>query len=219
MRTLLRSLIAGGAIVLLIVAYYFASSMRMSSEAQAQVVDAQTGQPLADAIVLVSWDAKGLEGYSHGPLVMFELTTDAHGAFTVAGWGPRFMTGFPEIRSNEPVVRIFRRGYAPAVIENTAPESRVIQLSIDGTVIKLKPSRAPLEEYARELEPLLDSIQFLYQSSHCEWQQAPCTILAMDRLKSELQGSDAARAFRSVDDIPASPQCSSGREFFAKDLQ
>ena len=48
---------------LLLASYYVASSFWMSSEARAWVVDAQTGEPVADAIVLASWEVKGLEGY------------------------------------------------------------------------------------------------------------------------------------------------------------
>ena len=55
------------------------------------------------------------------------------------------------------------------------------------------------------------SIQFLYIGGHCEWQRTPRMTVAMHRLKSELQGSEAASAFRSVDEILGPPECSGTR--------
>ena len=218
MSKLLRYVAAAAALALLLASYYVASSFWMSSEARARVVDAQTGEPVADAIVLASWEVKGLEGYSFGPLVMVELTTDAQGAFTLPGWGPRLYTGSGEIRASEPVVRIFRRDYLPAVVQNTSPPSRFIKPSIDGQVIELQRSTARLDQYARELEPFRMSIQFLYIGGHCEWQRAPRMTVAMHRLKSELQGSEAASAFRSVDEILGPPECGSARELLKEYL-
>lgn len=219
MSRLLRYLIVVGTLALLLASYYIASSFWMSSEARARVVDATTGQPVSDAIVLATWEVRGLEGYSFGPLVMFELTTDAQGVFTLPGWGPRLYTGSGEIRDSEPVVRIFKRGYVPAVLDNTSPPSRFIKPSIDGQVIRVQPSTVSLAEYARELEPFRMSIQFLYSGGHCEWQRAPRTTAAMHRLKSALQGTLVASAFRSVDEILGPPECGSAREFLKEYLR
>jgi hypothetical protein len=218
MSKLLRYLVVAGTLALLLTGYYVASSVWMSSEARARIIDATTGQPVSDAIVLATWEVKGLEGYSFGPLVMFELTTDAQGAFTLPGWGPRLYTGSGEIRGSEPVVRIFKRGYVPVVLDNTSPPSRFIRPSIDGQVIRVRSLSVPPAEYASELEPFRMSIQFLYSGGHCEWQRAPRTTAAMHRLKSELQGSDAASAFRSVDEILGPPECGSARDFLKEYL-
>ncbi|WP_116812291.1 carboxypeptidase regulatory-like domain-containing protein [Steroidobacter cummioxidans] len=219
MSKLLSYLVAVGVLALLLAGYYVTSSFWMSSEARARVVDAQTGQPVPDAIVLATWEVKGLEGYSFGPLVMFELTTDVQGAFLLPAWGPRLYTGSGEIRGSEPVVRVFKRGYLPAVLNNKSPPTRFIKPSIDRQVIQLQPSSVPLAEYARQLEPFRMSILFLYNAGHCEWQRAPRTTAAMHRLKSELQGTDAASAFRSVDEILGPPECGSAREFLKEYLR
>lgn len=85
MSRFLRYFLIVCAAVLLLSAFYYGSALWMSGEARARALDAETGKPVADAIVLATWEVKGIEGYSFGPIAMFEVTSDAQGRFVIPG--------------------------------------------------------------------------------------------------------------------------------------
>lgn len=55
-----------------------------SEAIEGRVVDESTGAPIADAVVLLNWQIKGVEDWPHGQLAIFERVTDAHGRFQIA---------------------------------------------------------------------------------------------------------------------------------------
>ncbi|MGB8855050.1 MAG: carboxypeptidase-like regulatory domain-containing protein, partial [Burkholderiales bacterium] len=63
-----------------------------STEFRGRVVDAKTGQPIPDAVVLATWQLVGsfVENYRIKKIAVEEVLTDVQGTFRIPSWGPRF---------------------------------------------------------------------------------------------------------------------------------
>jgi hypothetical protein len=227
MKHLLRLLVFAAAAAALLTIYYFASSAWMSGPIEASVVDASTGQPVSGAIVLANWELSGLEGYVVGQLAVFEVVTDANGAFRIPAWGPRLHTGSGEIRARSPQVRILDRRYVPVVMWNSpggplgreASPKHLMRPSLNGQTVRLQAFRGTPAEYVQQLRSLQQSVEFLYSGGHCEWQQAPRTVATLHKIKSELGDAASSSNLFDVNDIAGPPTCGRPVEFLKEYLQ
>jgi len=77
------------------------------------VVDARSRQPVAGAVVTVTWLLEGLEGYPLGWLESRETTTNEQGEFEVPGFVMRFRLGHGRLAHSEPNIRILAPNYDP----------------------------------------------------------------------------------------------------------
>ena len=81
------------------------------------VIDAETGQPIEDAVVLVEWTVTKGFGLTHtDSYCVKEKVTDKNGRFTVFGVINPFV--------DEPTVTIYQRGYVAWSSRWVFPESR-----------------------------------------------------------------------------------------------
>lgn len=199
-----------------VLAYVLLINAWWSIGATARVIDAETKQPIPGAIVLANWELKGLEGWVLEQLEVHETLTSAEGRFSLPTLGPR-LRWHGMVRADQPIVRVFHRGYLPAIVRNRQKGTwgkLLRQPSIDDQTIELQPFRGSPLQYVAELDRFAMSIGFLYSTGNCEWQRAPGTVLEMDGIKNEIQDGAAASRLVSVGEIADSPRCGSAREFF-----
>ena len=133
-----------------------------------QVVDRDTGKPIAGAVVVMIWEERS-PGVIHPEdevHTAVEVVTDDDGRFVIPEHSPTARKVFGRIR--EPYLKIFRRGYGfwnfqgapyyPGVEEQAAAERRLAQawkrLAGDGVVIELPrledgEKRLSVHSYAR----------------------------------------------------------------------
>ena len=89
----------------------------------AQVIDAETNEPLADVIVLSAWTLEDIGGGWGGVLRVEETVSDQRGSFAFAGWGPQTVPSSPDGRlwrldTAQPVLYAFKPGYRLKVAAN-----------------------------------------------------------------------------------------------------
>jgi len=158
-----------------------------SDAIEAQVVDASTGAPVADAVVLVNWQIKGMEGYPMGQLAIFERVTDAQGRFQTPDWGPKRPPFFTTVDNSDPTVRIFKKGYEPLVIikSNNAPGSP----HVHGQTLRLRRFEGDLSDYSQQMSIFWNPLNVNLVIGRCEWRAAPQLFQALVQLRGEFDAA------------------------------
>lgn len=91
---------------------FFRPSSYSYSEFQGQVVDADTGEPIAGAFILAQWIlTEEWTGHQWKPLQVLDTTSDKKGNFVIPAWGPiRRPSGY-YMEDMRPLVLAFKSGY------------------------------------------------------------------------------------------------------------
>lgn len=140
-----RLLIA--AVVLLPLWVFSGPPLYWAKEIRGRVVDAETGAPVAGAVVVARWvlfwpgPAHGGHG---GALNTVEVTTDKDGMYSIPSWGPRPSPPIAYLDYMDPEIRLFKSNYYPEILSNTVviehrSRSWVRSSEWDGKTIPLKP--------------------------------------------------------------------------------
>lgn len=158
-----------------------------SDAIEAQVVDASTGAPMADAIVLVNWQIKGMEGYPMKQLAIFERVSDVHGRFQTPAWGPKRPPFFTMVDNSDPTVRIYKKGYEPLVIikSNNAPGSP----HVHGQTLRLRRFEGDLNDYSQQMCVFWNPLDVNLVIGRCEWRAAPLLFQALAQLRGEFDAA------------------------------
>jgi len=161
----------------------------------AQVVDAETGQPVAGALVVANWKlvSGGLDGPRHlGQLEVKETVTDDQGRFSFAGF-TRPNPSLGELRESDPHVLIFKGGYeAGTYYGSLDPRNHTSarrRASVDGKVLKLarlKPTMTGPKFDVMKFHGLLNVLLSRIVGD-CQWQKMPRLFVAMDEEKARLR--------------------------------
>jgi hypothetical protein len=215
MGRILKTLAAilGGIIALAAAAYLYISAW-YSPAIDARVVHATTGVPIEGAVVVANWELTGAEGYPIRELAVSEAVTDSNGEFEIPGWGPRFNFGAGHVENNQPIVRIWARGYVPAILDNLQSDRLVFTLAtpiittrLDGETVRLTPAAAAGDAYVAALKSLAYSMDFAYRSQDCEWRSVPRTLSLLHLAKQ--RGEDVGRGdfLRLTEHIGGPPRC------------
>lgn len=111
------------------------------------VVDAETGEPVPDVIVVAAWRViTGLHGQTKGFLVLDEAVTDKQGYYFLPGWKGKRAGFFAALENSAPELSYFKYGYELKLVSNNityyqaAPIKSPRESIWDGETIKLKPS-------------------------------------------------------------------------------
>lgn len=200
-----------------------------ASPMEARVVDADSGQPLPDVIVVAHWALRfGLEGGDSADLQVLETVTDRDGRFAFPGWGPEGVpSAFPSgarMASTAPSLILFKRGYEPRWISNSvkSPGANASPASEwDGTRIALRRFEGDAAVYALALSSVLTGVSY----GGCGWQRIPRMIVALnaeaERLRREGRVPHAA-AQPSIAELEANEArngCGSVRKFLEEHRQ
>ena len=188
--------------VLALVACAMGSPVYTAEPFSAQVVDAETGQPIAGAVVVANWELVGasLHGRRHlGQLEVKETVTDDNGRFHFDGFTrPNF--ALSELHEGAPRVLVFKGGYkANAYYSYIDPPDlprSTRKAGVDGQVLKLvrlKPTKTgPKDERLEFHFSLRGLVSDIVRD--CQWSNIPRLLQAMDRekrrLRAEQPGAD-----------------------------
>lgn len=110
------------------------------------VVDAETGEPVPDVIVVVAWRVlTGLHGQTKGFLVLDEALTDEKGYYFLRGWEGKYPGFFAAVDKRSPELNYFKYGYELELksnrvdYRNTDPVKSPRESIWDRKVVKLQP--------------------------------------------------------------------------------
>jgi hypothetical protein len=217
-KTIIASLIAIPAVALLV---YIFLSVWYSPAIRGQVVDASTGEPIASAVLVATWEISSpWEGFVLRQLAVRESATDADGRFELAAWGPRSNFGVGSVRGNQPNIRIWADGYVPRLVSNT-PERTVprrfafpiIFSRHDGEVLRVAKANTADSTYLWALEGLAQSMEFAYRGERCEWREVPQMLVALHKTKASME-SERSSFLRPVGQVVVRAHCGDPVEFF-----
>ncbi|MFC4308092.1 hypothetical protein ACFPN2_03270 [Steroidobacter flavus] len=176
-------------LIVLVLGLSLCTKPEWSGPLEGQVIDATTRQPIADAIVVVNWQIKGLEGFPGGQLAIFERVTDAQGRFETDRWGPRLgpggMLSLQQVDPSAPNVWIFKNGYEPLRVLGFG---QAHSHPVDGPILPLQRYEGALSDYASQVEMFWSTPGFNL-TIRCEWREATRLFTAMVQLHAELQAA------------------------------
>jgi hypothetical protein len=89
-----------------------------AKDIRATVVNEETGDPLADVVVVALWELRQISGQPR--LHVAEAVTDARGNFHIPGWGPKPRPALAELAHRSPLLLLFKSGFVPLRLHNEA---------------------------------------------------------------------------------------------------
>ncbi len=119
---------------------------------QGQVVDAETGEPLAGVLVLATWITR-IEGLGNGNanrlVEIQETKTGRDGRYSLEGGGPWIRRPFTRMTGQAPGLMFIRRGYLSVSMANRSEKNTSRQVSDwNLETISLAPNRDPKKAFA-----------------------------------------------------------------------
>lgn len=144
------------------------------------VVDAGTGQPLTNVIVVAQWVLHEAGRGTWRRLHVFETTTDATGTYLVPGWEAKPNPVYPwgGLVTRDPALSFFKPGYVPFTVENRFESNEAVRISEwDGKTIKLQKFAGTPDGWARELGFLQTSLAW---GDVMDWRSLPRIALALE---------------------------------------
>ena len=176
-----------------------------------QVVDKDSGKPLAGAIVIAVWELErgfGLEGdIISGYMHVAEVLTDKYGYYRIDGWGPKPRPKRKQMTHNSPRLLVFKEGYDYFSAGNfkwsRADDKKYKRRSVHTSkwnkqTIELKLFNGDLREYQDRiwraqigLESVLDPI---FGAKVCDWKKVLNFVLIMDKYNKKLKEANIPNA-------------------------
>jgi hypothetical protein len=170
----------------------------VAAPTSARVVDKETGEPLADVIVVAHWELEPVwgEGSPRGQMEVLETVTGPDGTFALPGWGPRLRrTPLGYLGGYAPALVLFRPAYDYASLENSGtgfPDLRIWRRSEwTNREIALRPMPDDPQVEREFLFSLDTSLSFA--KTNCWWRKFPRMLLALDAASRQLQARWAPR--------------------------
>jgi hypothetical protein len=204
----------------------------------AQVVDADTGQPIAGVVVVAHWELHGGsftgDALTCGVDGVEEAVTDQDGRFHIPGWGPKWSSC--DVQIWNPDLIFFKPGYEPKGLNNatTYPLATVSVSRSDwnGKAIQLTKNtdldlHSETSRYARDFGGLnLFSLGFVVNyPGGCYWKDIPNMLRAVITQEKAFNaagnnlGSIASTLIANDSHFQeAAPQCGSPK-IFIEDLE
>jgi len=120
------------------------------------VVDAGTGQPLADVHALAEWQMVGANGRPDGPLMALDAVSDSDGVVTFPGWGPIQGPATGIDIGRDPFITLFKTGYRAFLVNNQydppgEEQERVRRSAHDGVTYAMEPFHGAPEQWLEQL--------------------------------------------------------------------
>ncbi|MGY8813548.1 MAG: carboxypeptidase-like regulatory domain-containing protein, partial [Gammaproteobacteria bacterium] len=159
------------------------------------VVDADSGEPLENAVVIAVWELErgfGLEGtIPSGYMNVTEVVTDRGGKYFIEGWGPSRRPGGAYLGHYAPRLIIFKDGYNyfargnyyDSIFKDNRRNNEH-RSSWDGETIKLKTFDGDTGKYLATLSSVSSHLHTVLNSNfgagQCDWLNIPKIILAIE---------------------------------------
>ncbi len=159
-----------------------------------KIVDAETGQPIPNAVVYVNWPkTTSTFGGSNqnGTVEVQEAVSDSSGQYKMLGWKKsRKEVGKGWFSKSAPKMVIYASGYWPELLhnrissDNYLARNEVWKSDMDGKTIELKPmhSEGWNSKQWRKYKNNVSSYLSLYFIPVCGWLKLPNYYLAQDRI-------------------------------------
>jgi hypothetical protein len=199
------------------------SPVYVAAPTYGKVVDAETGEPIAGAIVIANWQlvAGSFDGpRQRGQLEVKETVTDRDGRFRMSGF-IRLNPRLHELRDDDPQVLIFKPGYqykritSDYIMAGTLTPGPFRWAAVNGETVSLK--RLEPSYFGADGAPVFYSGLSIWldplvtYAEDCEWEKIFGAILQMDMEKKRLESLYPGSSVRvpSLSSIPRERKCKS----------
>jgi hypothetical protein len=202
-------------------------------EIEGTVVDADTNQPIAGAVVYANWQAIDrtlslIQAVDVGPLYATETTTDKEGHYVLPKGGPIKVVKLDELTSNAPTIGVIKNGYELGI---ASPHHKVeYKWIIRKYFFPADPGLSNFKLHHMPLQKILsgNDSYATYAVSHdiadimnrgdCWWENLPRTIMAFERLHNEAKEQNFEFLPRIVtrSNIPRDRGCKDPKEIFGE---
>ncbi len=165
-----------------------------------QVVDAETGTPISEVIVVAHWELRDTSwtGSPVGQVAVMEDVTDITGRFSFRWWRPRLRWRFwGLLRSDAPGLLFFKSGYKWESCNNSFASYNFNPFpgsDCDGSIIKLKKFQGREQEYVENVFQLDNELDFAFRHNDCSWKKIPHMLVTMDQEGKRLK----AKGIRTI---------------------
>ena len=214
-------------LVLLVAALVLSAcaTIYQSKPIHARVVDAGTGEPLEDVVILVDWRLTTASGNDAGSLAMQEEVSDEEGEFEIPALPPTQVSdgGASGIRlpATAPDVLLFKPGYrwislanpgassARTALDGAGPRER--ESIWNGKTIALKKFEGDLQSYARHVS------QAFRGTTGCGFRKSPVMYIALFEVRERLLELGIPNSIVSIDQLEDQARghdCGSVRDYF-----
>jgi hypothetical protein len=192
------------------VAAYAYPPFYSARETHGQVVDDETGQPLAGVVVVLQWTlrmqkvlgAPGWDDYTGEAgdvLKTVETVTDSDGRYVISAWGPLPRPPLRYVGGKDPVTVAFKGSYAIfSILEerDVSAEASDRTSNSDGVLIRLRRPKESLERQAMALgETYINLVPLLAIN---QWPDCPRLLAAMQVESLRLESLGVDRKFSSL---------------------
>lgn len=182
--------IAFGAGIVLAAGWLIYTTVWFSDGLVGRAIDAATGEPIRDAVVVGSWQR--VRAINAAPIDHFDVQethTDLQGVFRLLPWGPKIrLVG--SMAPEQPVVRIFHRNYEPLVMNGQSIRGFKAQDEyVEFTMTPSTPSASDVElvrSYAWHI-----ALSFFDANSACPWSSVRNMWRALKGREAELVAAGA----------------------------
>lgn len=156
---------------------------------EARIIDEQTREPIAGAVIVASWVLiGGIHPDRTEVLIVREAVTDEHGRFQIPAWGPVTRSAEGVLDTLDPELVVVRSGYLLRVVSNytgtSAPGARVEKQLRDSIWnhrdIELKKNANEWRRYIGTFNGVFATLRLVYDSPDCKWKQIPRAVRALE---------------------------------------
>jgi len=191
----------------------------------ARVVDSETKQPIAGALVVAMWTLVGGPGYSiKGVLKVEETTTDDMGRFQISAWGPIPRPDIGVLDVLDPEFVILKHGYFLGHASNyvgptLSPERAKASIRTsnwNGRDIELERDKGDQMEVGRFVGGFGTLDRLVYNSPDCKWKKLPKTVRAFEKeriYQRTITRKDFDVAIPDLSSMLLRPECRPTDEF------
>jgi hypothetical protein len=197
-----RPVVFVGIALAALVAWILYGSILRSPAMTLRIVDARTEQPLNGAVVVASWLLVGSINAQRIEYVdIQERKTDVDGRIQLAGWGPFFKLKGSLL--DQPVIRVFIRGYDPLVKYNLGGKAFG-----DGTTLRLEPKTSSDADYTMLLRLFSGQLaaDFDLPPFQCDFRNMPEMVSVLTKANEQLVG-DGQKSFLPGEFSPTYAGC------------
>ena len=164
----------------------FGGTSYTSPAVELHVID-QDGDPVSDALVLLTWKVAGPHDVTIRYLHIFEGRTDSGGRLSVPKWGPEWVTD-GVLASDQPHLRIFKSGYLPIFDQNSPGQAGyrtgpVISVKWSSSPVALMKVSTTTDQYKKALRNVALTLKFYVDDQQCLVREAHEMV---DEIRAEL---------------------------------
>lgn len=174
------------------------------------IVDANSGNAIHDAIIVIKWDlVGGIQNNYKGSLRIIETTSDIKGRFQFEAWGPE-LTFSAYVRETEPAIFVYKKGYYTGIFSNHGfkDSGYVLTSEWNGKALPISKANTDKTKYHEQLSrSLISDFYSALLDNPCRWTDFPKLTLFSLRAAKQFEALHIPHAHPSRENLSQQGRC------------